>query len=167
MPCGSVRSDRGAASRATRFATSSSFERDWRTTPTPTTSSPAVARDRLVVVRAELHPADVADAHRHAVLFADHDRLELARVDELRVGVDDELARVGLELAGGELEVALLERAAHVERIDTARRHARRVEPDAHRVAALADDRHCATPGRSWSGVFTSRSAMSVRSTAE
>ena len=79
------------------------------------------ARDLLVVLGPELHPADVADADRNVVVLADDDLLEAGGVLDLGVGVDRELARVGLELAGGKLQVALLDGAADVEGVDLPR----------------------------------------------
>ena len=100
------------------------------------------AGDLLVVLGPELHPADVPDADRNVVVLADDDRLEAGGALDLGVGVDRELARGGLQLAGGNLQVALLDGAADVEGVDLPRRHSHRVEPHPHGVAPLsADDR--------------------------
>ena len=77
--------------------------------------------------------------------------LELARLDEPARGAHADLVASGRrgaggwpDLPGGDLEVLLLERAHHVAGGELARGQPRRVEPQAHRELALAEDAHVA-----------------------
>jgi len=99
-----------------------------------------VARHHLVALRAQLQLGHVIDADRHALLLADHDAAESLGIVNAGVRVDDVFAGVGLDLAGGQLEIALLDGSPHIEGIDVVSRHACGVEPDTHRIAALAAD---------------------------
>ena len=80
-------------------------------------------------------------------LGAHHDLAELLGLDQAPArgdGVDDALARrrrLGADLPGGVLRVLRAHRVGDVGGRDAEARHLLRVEPDAHRVVARAEDR--------------------------
>ena len=105
------------------------------------------AHQGLVVVGAELDPADVADAHDAVAVSAHHDALVFAGIVDLRVEVDDEATALCLERAGRDLEVVLQDGATDIGGGHFARGHLGRIEPDPHREAAAADA-HPRHPGQ-------------------
>ena len=101
----------------------------------------------VVVERAELEPGDVLQPqHARRARGAHHDLAELLGLDQAALrgdGVDDVLARrrrLGADAAGGVLRVLRAQRGGDVRGGDAEARHLLRVEPDAHRVVARAED---------------------------
>ena len=113
-----------------------------------------------VVLGAELDPPDVADAHQRAVAAAgDHHFGELghfgqpslsphAQVEHLIGG-----GRRVAERTGGDLDVLLAQRVDDVAGGEPARRQLAGIEPQPHRVAALAEDDDVADAGHALDGV--------------
>jgi hypothetical protein len=111
---------------------------------------PDEAQVGRVGLGAQLDAADVADPHQRGALAAlarlDHDVLELLGLGQPAAHAHAQV--VGLVLVGGrvaerpgrDLQVLLAQRRHHVAGGDLARRQPRGVEPDAHRVLALAED---------------------------
>ena len=106
--------------------------------------------------RPEFDPRDVAQPHdRPAVrVGAHHDLAELGRVVEAADGVDLHLeCRAGrgrglADLAGSDLDVLLRDRVLDVDRGDAEIGQLVGIEPDAHRIAPLAEDLHVANAGQ-------------------
>ena len=98
------------------------------------------ADDALVILHAAFDARDVGEADRIAVDPLDHDVLELSDVGEPALRAHGELARGRLELAGRQLDVVAPQRLLDVIDREVARRHRAPVEPDADRIAPLAED---------------------------
>ena len=101
----------------------------------------------VVVGGAELDPPDVADAHHPAVGAGfDDDVAEGLRVGQPSLRLDVELEGAGprhrrlIDHAGGDLHVLTPQRRDHVARGQIAQGELFRIEPDAHRVVARAED---------------------------
>ena len=112
------------------------------------------AQVRRVGLGAELDAADVAHAHQRAVGAGLHDDvLELVGLGQAAGGADadgEELVDVGRRVAdgaGGDLDVLLAQRGHDVAGRDLAGGELLRVEPQPHRVLALAEDDHVADAG--------------------
>ena len=84
--------------------------------------------------------ADVAEAHQRVAVRRDHQLAERLGAVERGQRIDADLGVVAFHLAGGGGEVVGGERGAHVVRGHAERRHAGRVEPDAHGEGLAAED---------------------------
>jgi hypothetical protein len=101
------------------------------------------ARRAALVLGADAHLGDIAEAHEVAVGAAlDDQRGEILGARQAGARAQGELALRGLEAPGGQLDVLTPQRGGDVLGRDAARRHGLAVEPDAHRVAARAADLH-------------------------
>ncbi len=105
------------------------------------------AAHELVILRAQLDPRDVGQAHVRAVrIGADNDLLEFLGVGEPALGGDrvDEVLVVEVRrlahLARGELRVLLVDGSDHVGRREAKLRHPVGLQPDAHRIVVRAED---------------------------
>ena len=101
----------------------------------------AVEADVLfVVLRAEHDVGDLAEPHDDAVLLLDDELAELLRRPQ--VGVGDEVHRHHRPLRAAERGqvVVARQRLAQRRRRDAVRRHPVRLQPDAHRERAIAED---------------------------
>ena len=121
----------------------------------------AVAQIRRVGLGAELDAPDVADPHQRAVLAGlDDDVLELRRLGETAHRADADLEhllgrrRRIAEGAGRHLQVLLAQRVDDVAGADVPRRQLGRIEPQAHRELALAEDDDVADAGHALDGVL-------------
>jgi hypothetical protein len=108
-------------------------------------------RAQRIVGRAELEPADVAQPRHLATgTRLDDDVAELLFGLQPALGVDGQLhvharqARRCADHAGRRLDVLAADRSHHVAGREAALRDLLRVEPDAHRVVAAAEDLHLA-----------------------
>ncbi len=105
------------------------------------------AQHGRIVFRAELHPADIRHAHERPVgARLDDDAVEFRSLVEAAGGPDAELIRLPFrrgriaDAARGHVQVLLTQRIDNVARRELPRGKPHRVEPDAHRVLALAED---------------------------
>ncbi len=102
--------------------------------------------------RAEFDPRHVAQPHDRAVLrVGAHDNLaELGGIAQTAEGIDLHFEcrafrrRRLADLAGRDLHVLLRDGVAHVKRRDVEIGELVRIEPDAHRIAPLAENLHVA-----------------------
>ena len=94
----------------------------------------------VVVLRAEDHVGDLAEAHDDAVLLLDDELAEL--LGGLEVGIGDQVHRDHRALgpAQGREVVVLRQRVAHLGRGDAEGRHLARLQPDAHGERPVAED---------------------------
>ena len=101
----------------------------------------AVETDVLIVVlRAQLHVGDFAQAHNHAVLLLHH---HLAKfVGRSQIGVGDQVHRNHGALGAAERRevIVLRQRIVHLGGRNAARRHSVGLQPDAHGERAVAED---------------------------
>ncbi len=93
-----------------------------------------------LVPRADLRPADIAQADQIAGFVAQDDVLELGRRPHVGFRHDGELALDALHPARRDLDILAAQRRFDVLRRHPVGRQPRRVEPDPHRVAPLAED---------------------------
>ncbi|MCY1541274.1 hypothetical protein D9M68_769540 [compost metagenome] len=96
--------------------------------------------DRVVVLRAHLHPRHVAQQHAAIALGLHRDGGEGLRRLEVGGGVDAGDHVLALHLAGGGEEVVLAHRLADIAGGDAVGRHAHRVQPQAHGEHLVAED---------------------------
>ena len=118
------------------------------TTPSATALRPLKRTLTRSFSGAELGAADIAEADRIAVRLAQHDVLELLGRAQIGLGDHGEFARLALDPPGRDLDVLTPERILDVLRRQPVGGEARPVEPDAHRIAPLAEDPHVGHPGQ-------------------
>jgi hypothetical protein len=99
-------------------------------------------RTEVRSLRPLLHARHIANAHRHAVDGADHHGGELGRTLQVGGCGHIELAQAALDPPGRHFQVGAAQRVLHVLRGQPEGRQPVRVQPDAHRVLALAEHAH-------------------------
>ena len=116
---------------------------------------PVERRGVRVLLRRQLDAPDIADAHDAAIRVGAHDDVgellgiaEPARRDDgkLLLLLRPRRVRRLADLPRRRLDVLARDRAGDVARGDADRRHAHRVEPDAHRILPLPEDLRVADP---------------------
>ncbi len=101
---------------------------------------PFPAEDRAIVLGTQLHAGDVLELDELSAL-ARHDHFaEFGGRLELAERAHRELAPGRFDPAGGDLDVARVDRGLHVLHRERARRQGVGLHPHAHRVAPLAED---------------------------
>ncbi len=106
------------------------------------------AHHLALVERAEARAAHVAQPHRVAAALADDHVVELADVAQVGLGEHRELALRRLDAPGRDLDVLAPQRVLHVLHRERVGRQPLAVDPQAHRVLALAADDHRGDPGQ-------------------
>ena len=153
MPGGKSADSRSISALTSRSTSSALAVGSWMT-PNPTASKPWKRSDARVGLGAELGAADVAQPHQPAAgARLDDDVLELADLGQPPRGADADLVALTLarrrlaDAAGRHLDVLLAQRVDHVAGGDRPGRQPVGIEPDAHRILALAEDEHLADAG--------------------
>ncbi len=106
------------------------------------------AHDAALIERAQARLADVFQPHRIAARLGDDHVVELLGVPEIGLGQHGELALRGFDPAGGNLHVLSPQAVLDIGRREAVGGEPVAVDPQAHRVAALAADDHRGDPGQ-------------------
>ena len=121
---------------------------------------PVVVEVGAVVLGAKFGMAHVAQADERAVVIAfQDDVVELGGLGETADGANADLkllagnGGLGTDLSGGDFDVLLLEGVDCVVRGQAASRHAHGIEPETHRVLALAEDEDFGYAGNAFQAI--------------
>ena len=106
------------------------------------------ADDAALVQRAKLGMADIREAYEVALHVLEDEIVELLRRLEIGLGEHGEFALHALDAAGGHIDVLPAKRVLDVLRGEVVGGEALGIEPDAHRIFALAEQGHGGNPAQ-------------------
>ena len=122
--------------------------------PSPIARSARRARHVAHEFRTNFDARDVAEAHEITAGVFQDDLRELRRRLQIGFRQHREFAVAALDAAGRHLDVLFGQRVFDVGRRQDVRGETRAIEPDAHRIAAFADDQQLRDAGQHFEPVF-------------